>query len=334
MKHSPNNSFRIPLSGGPFNWVAILSPPWCRKFLSYTAGWLTIISYQAYTAAVSYTCATTLQGLIILNNPSYDPPLWHATLICYAVTFIGLSINTYLGRLLPQVNALLLILFIGAFFAVLISMGYLAPHKPAAEVFTVFQNLGGWSTMGLSFCVGWFTSVSSFIGADAPEHIAEEIHGAQRVVPFSIWFSVFLNGLLGFSILLVFLMSIGDVEQATETVTGYPFMDIMARALGSTQGATAIVRASRSFRFLANMGQITVMEIVNIFSASDIMATASRTIWAFSRENGLPFSHILVKVRFKSTSSLFSRAKLMSRFTLRLASQMQPSSQPLSSIYS
>ena len=121
-------------------------------------------------------------------------------------------------------NALLLILFIGAFFAVLISMGYLAPHKPAAEVFTVFQNLGGWSTMGLSFCVGWFTSVSSFIGADAPEHIAEEIHGAQRIVPFSIWFSVFLNGLLGFSVLLVFLISIGDVEEATKTVTGYPFM--------------------------------------------------------------------------------------------------------------
>ena len=64
------------------------------------------------------------------------------------------------------------------------------------------------------------------------------------------------------------------------------------------------------------------MEVVNIFSASDsesvnslndprlikaliVMATASRTIWAFSRENGLPFSHILVKVYFKQPPSFF-----------------------------
>ena len=79
-------------------------------------------------------------------------------------------------------------------------------------------------------------------------NIAEEIQGAQKVIPFSIWFSIFFNGLLGFPVLLVFLMSIGDVEQATESVTGYPFMDIMARQLGSTQGATAIVRGLASMK--------------------------------------------------------------------------------------
>jgi hypothetical protein len=31
------------------------------------------------------------------------------------------------------------------------------------------------------------------------------------------------------------------------------------------------------------------------------MATASRTLWAFSRENGLPYSKILVKVRTAMT---------------------------------
>lgn len=36
---------------------------------------------------------------------------------------------------------------------------------------------------------------------------------------------------------------------------------------------------------------------VNVFSVSSVLATASRTLWAFSRENGLPFSHLLVKVK-------------------------------------
>jgi choline transport protein len=162
---------RIPLAGGPFNWVAILSPPWCRKFLSYLAGWLTVISWQAFVAEVCYTCASLLQGLIILNYEDYDPKLWQATLLFYAIALFGVFINTYLGRLLPRIEALMLILYIVGFFAVIIPVAYLSPHTSAKKVFTVFQNLGGWDSMGLSFFVGWITSVSSFVGNDGADHI-------------------------------------------------------------------------------------------------------------------------------------------------------------------
>ena len=154
----------IPLTGGPFNWVAILSPPWCRKFLSYTAGWMTNIAYQAFVSAVIYTNASLIQGLIILNYPDYDAQLWHATLIFYAITGWAIFANTVLGRILPRVESLLLILFVLGFFGVLIPLAYLAPHRTASEVFGQFQNLGGWDTMTLSVFIGWFTSLSSFIG--------------------------------------------------------------------------------------------------------------------------------------------------------------------------
>lgn len=159
---------RIPLAGGPFNWVAILSPGWCKKFLSYTAGWLTVIAWQGFVAEVCYTCASLIQGLIILNYPNYNPKLWQATLLFYAIALFGLFINTYLGRLLPRIEALMLILYILGFFGVLIPLAYLSPHTSAEKVFTVFQNLGGWNSMGLSFFVGWITSVTSFIGEYSP----------------------------------------------------------------------------------------------------------------------------------------------------------------------
>ena len=128
------------------------------------AGWLTVINWQALVAAVSYAGASQVQGLVILNWPNYNPQLWHATLMSYAVSLFGLFINTYLGRILPRIEAGLLIFYIMAFFGVLIPLAYLAPHRSAADVFTVFQNLGGWQTMPLSFFVGWTTSVSSFLG--------------------------------------------------------------------------------------------------------------------------------------------------------------------------
>lgn len=140
--------------------------------MSYIAGWLTIIAWQGFVAEVCYTCGTLIQGLVILNYPDYSPRLWHATLLFYAVIAFGLFINTYLGRLLPKIEALMLIIYILGFFGVLVPLAYLAPHKSAKEVFLTFQNLGGWSSMGLSFLVGWITSVTSFVG--------EHLHDLQE----------------------------------------------------------------------------------------------------------------------------------------------------------
>lgn len=70
----------------------------------------------------------------------------------------------------------MLFLYVMGFFGVLIPLTYLSPHKSASEVFTVFQNLGGWSTMGVSFFVGFITVSGSFLGRLshvflAPEHL-------------------------------------------------------------------------------------------------------------------------------------------------------------------
>lgn len=123
-----------------------------------------MIAWQGFVAEVAYTCATLIQGLLILNYPDYNPQLWQATLLFYAVAAFGLFINTYLGRLLPRIEALMLIFYILGFFGVLIPLVYLGPHRSAKDVFTVFQNLGGWDSTGLAFFVGWITSVSSFVG--------------------------------------------------------------------------------------------------------------------------------------------------------------------------
>jgi choline transport protein len=157
-------SSMIPIAGGPFNWVAILSPDYCRKFLSYLTGWLSVLAWQAVVANTCFICGTLIQGLIILNDEEYNPQRWHGTLLFWAVLAFGLIINTWLGRLLPRVESLMLFLYVFGFFAVLIPVVYLAPHKSAKEVFTTFQNLGEWNTMTLSFFVGFITTMGSFIG--------------------------------------------------------------------------------------------------------------------------------------------------------------------------
>ncbi|MCJ1318976.1 hypothetical protein MMC15_004308 [Xylographa vitiligo] len=281
----------IPLAGGQYNWVAILAPPSCSKFLSYLTGWITIIAWQAGLSTGAFLGGTLIQGLLILNNPNYTPYQWQGTLLFYAIIAIALFVNTYLGRLLPKIESLVLVVHICGFFAILIPLVYFAPHVTAADVFQNFSNIGGWNPSGLSFFIGLTTSMLTFTGLDAACHIAEEIENAAVVIPRSMCISVILNGVLGFSMLLALLFCLGDLTDALATTTGYPFIEIFYQATGSTAGASAMT---------------AVIIVTFIFEVFGLLATASRMTWAFAREDGLPFSSYLARIEPRSFLPLWS----------------------------
>lgn len=125
---------------------------------------MTVIGYQANIASVAFLSGTMIQGLLILNYPGYDSHRWHGTLLFYAVLLLSLVINTYLARLLPKIEAVVLIVHVVGFFCILIPLVYLAPRGSVRDVFATFANDGGWSTNGQAFLVGLSTSMYSFIG--------------------------------------------------------------------------------------------------------------------------------------------------------------------------
>ena len=105
-----------------------------------------------------------IQGLIVLNNPGYEPQKWQGTLLFYAMILVSVIFNTWLVRYLPKIEGCVLIIHVAGFFGVLIPLVYMAPHGSSKDVFTQFVNGGGWSTQGLSFFVGIVTGVYSFLG--------------------------------------------------------------------------------------------------------------------------------------------------------------------------
>ncbi len=149
----------------------MLAPPSSRKFLSYITGWLTVSGWQALVASGGYLSATLIQGLIVMNNPTYTFERWHGTLLFWAVIFLAILINTVVSSLLSKLEGLILIVHVLGFFAILIPLVYMAPHGSASDVFTVFLNHGGWPTQGLSFMVGLIGNVFSMLGADGAIHV-------------------------------------------------------------------------------------------------------------------------------------------------------------------
>lgn len=164
----------IPLSGGQYNWVAILAPESCANFLSYTTGWITVIAWQAACASVAWIDCTLILGIVSLNYPTYGMQMWHAVLVFWAVIFLAVFVNTYLGRIFPSIEAMMLILHIVGFFAVLIVLVYLAPKNSTDVVFKTFLNGGGFTSDAQSVLVGAVTLMYSFNGVDAATHMGKD----------------------------------------------------------------------------------------------------------------------------------------------------------------
>lgn len=111
--------------------------------------------------------------------------------------------------------------------------------------------------------------------------MSEEVKGASKTVPRSMLLSILLNGILGFGMLLAVLFCAGDLTAAAASPTGFPFMAIFENAVGSKGGANAMISI------------VTIMSVAGSISS---LASASRMMWSFSRDQGLPGSGFLSRV--------------------------------------
>ncbi|KAL8686759.1 MAG: hypothetical protein Q9218_006884 [Villophora microphyllina] len=269
---------------------------------------------MAILAGNGYVCGTQIEALIQLNDPNYVPQRWEGTLLFWATILIAVLINTVLGQLLPPIETFMLVIHVLGFFAILIPLVYvrspvpqdatstmmtdflqMAPQKATAhEVFTVFQNGGGYPTQGLSFFVGLIGTVFAMFGCDSAVHMAEEVKNADVTVPWSMLVTTLLNGAFGFAIVIAVLFVTVDVESVLESPTGllgYPYMQIFYNSVGSKGGAT---------------GMTVILLIMTVCGTIASLATASRLIWAFARDRGLPFWRHVSKVQIGSSIPIYA----------------------------
>lgn len=163
-----------PIAGGQYYWVFMLAPVRYKKFSSYIIGWPTSLAWIATVATESIFARTMIQGLIILGYPDYDAKLWQGALLTWVVIAVSLFINTVVPGLLPKFEIFILVFHCAGFIAIMTILWVYSPHGSASLVFATSLNEGGWSTQGLSYCVGFLGNVATFVGADASVHMAEE----------------------------------------------------------------------------------------------------------------------------------------------------------------
>jgi amino acid transporter len=216
-----------PIAAGQYYWVYMLSSEKYRVFASYIIGWLTSLAWIATVATESLFAGEMLQGLVVLDYPTYIPTRWQGTLLTWAVALVSTFVNAVIPSMLPRIEIGTVVFHVAGFVVIIALLWHYTPSYHNADfVFRTSLNEGGWPTQGLSYCVGFLGNVATFVGADASVHLAEEVSDAARTIPRVITSSMILNGIVGFAMMLTLLFCLGDVDSVLESDTGFPFIQI------------------------------------------------------------------------------------------------------------
>lgn len=126
---------------------------------------------------------------------------------------------------------------------------------------------------GLASLVGIVTCAGAFAGGDAAAHMAEELKNAPKTLPRAMIWTVLANGGMGFIMVVTFLYTMGDPEVALASPTGFPIIQVFLGATGSNSATSALT---------------SILIILGIAGNLTNMAGASRQMFAFARDQGLP----------------------------------------------
>ncbi|KAI9723254.1 MAG: hypothetical protein M1812_001136 [Candelaria pacifica] len=280
-----------PTAGGQYSWVAILAPPKYARGLSWVTGWFMMTGIVAMGATNNFIGANYILGQANLANPSYKIERWHTVLVAYLIAVSATVVNIYGPQLLDKLSRGMLIWNISSFVIVIIVLLATNDHKqPASFVFRDFQNFSGFGT---AYCaiLGLLQSAFGMCCYDSPAHMTEEMKNASKEAPKAILMTVYIGFITGFVFLITLSFCIGDIGTTALTLTGVPLIQIFYDSTNSVVGSCLLT---------------SLITVITLVCSNGLMAAGSRSLYAFARDHGLPFSTLFSRVEPKKQVPIYA----------------------------
>lgn len=112
-------------------------------------------------------------------------------------------------------------------------------------------------------------------GYDCTIHMSEETQDASKTIPNVIVWAVAGNAVLLLLVGISYIFCLGDVDSALNSETYQPVIQVFYNATQSKAGTSVM---------------IAVVIVVFLSACIGQVATASRQLWSFARDQGVPFS--------------------------------------------
>lgn len=275
----------IPTSGGLFYYANYYCYDSVRVPVSFLIGVSNTLALCAGFCSITYGFAgQVLAAVYLTRNGDFNITsgkeygVFVGSVIVEMFVCCCTTKNTALLQSISiYVNVFLIILFFIAVPIGALKNGF----NDGAFIFGKFENVRDWS-MGWSFMLSWTPAIWTIGAFDSCLHMSEECKNPQRKVPIGIIGSIVVCWVVGWFICIVCAAVIkdGDVMRVLATDTGSAMAQLIYDALGR-KWAIALV---------------SLICVANLLMGISLLIALSRQIFAFARDNGLPFFYSYVKV--------------------------------------
>lgn len=260
-----------PTAGALYHWATFLG--------GRTLGWFTAcfntIGQFAILAGIDYGLSLFLAGLLGWEStPSVLVPLYGALLFSHALlNHFGVRVVSLLNNFSAWYHMGVVVILLGALFM----RGF---EQPASFLLT-FNNTDGFRP-SYSFLIGLLLAQWTLTGYDASAHVTEETMDPRRNAPWGIFIAVAVSVVFGGLMIMALTLSIPDLN----AVTAYgdtAFTELLKLRLGAGLGGVLVALVAGAM-WLCGLASLT---------------SASRMVYAFARDGGLPASKVWAKVSAK-----------------------------------
>ncbi len=266
-----------PTAGALYHWSSILG--------GRATGWFTAcfntLGQFAILAGIDYGLAQLFLALMHIEPSPFAVFGVYATLLFShaLLNHFGIKIVSWLNDFSAIYHIGVVTLIIG----LLLFRGFPQPVSFLLER----HNTDGFH-YGYSFIIGLLLAQWTLMGYDASAHVTEETVNPRKNAPWGIFLAVVVSVIAGFLMLSVVTLSIPDLGQA-ESFGDSAFLDILRLRLGETMG------------MVVGFSALGAMWLCGLAA----MTSASRMVYAFARDGGLPLSSVWAKVspRFRTPAS-------------------------------
>ncbi|KAJ3749773.1 APC amino acid permease [Lentinula raphanica] len=270
-----------PTSGGMYTASARLTPKKYRARVGWLVGWLNILGQIAGVSSTEFGLANMIWAAVVIGKDGNYEVTQAKTVWLFAVLLVvhgalELLQNCLGTRLLARMSSGFVFVNLGATILIIIVLLATTPRSEMHAAGYVFgsqgivNQTGGWNN-GLAFVFGLLSVQWTMTDYDATAHICEEVRRAAYAAPSAIFIAVIGTGMLGWLLNIVIVLCSGPLADLPGA-SGSAFLQVMYLRMGKA-------------------GSL-ILWVPVCFTAFFVVQTAlqatSRTVYAFSRDHGLP----------------------------------------------
>jgi amino acid transporter len=285
-----------PTAGGLYYWASKLR----NKDWGWWTAWLNLGGQVSIVAGINYSaafflCATILNPLFGIDPNLETLGVLNAIWITGILIAIEVAFNIAGTRIVAFMNDLSVwwhIAFVAAIAIALFAFG----SQPTHDLGFLFTISPGTNADGVSwaqivpfgvagaFALSLLQSQWTYTGYDASAHVAEETVFARRASAWGVFLSVVVSAVAGYIVLVALTLKMTSPA------------DVLANS-GGGGGVQYILESNLGAGLNALGGLLAAgVAFAMTFCGFSSIASAGRMLFAFSRDDGLPFSGWLKRV--------------------------------------